>query len=585
LPEVGSASNRYEILAKLAEGGMAEIFLARGASAGGIERHVVLKRILPQLANDTAFVQMFLDEARLAAQLQHPNVAQVYDVGRLGESYFFTMEYVHGETVRAMIKRGRAEKRPVPVASALAVAAGAAAGLHHAHTRKGAGGRSLDIVHRDVSPSNLMISYEGHVKLVDFGVAKAAGKMFQTGLGTVKGKIAYLAPEQCNSQSVDRRTDLFALGIVLWELLTGQYLYRRDTDYLTMTAICDEPVHPASVYRGDVPPELDRLLLRLLAKDPAARFQTGGEVVEAVETIAARMGVPVGASALARFMHEWFGERAEPWIEYDQVAAASIVTVQSDPLAAPNLAASTMVDEQLRKVPTLPPSAFDIEELRASLAASGHAAAGAHPAATLPTVAHRPPTAPVRHPTPVPVRQPTPVPVRHPTPVPEATYSRAPTPVPVRPPTAPVIVPTAAVRAPTAPVSVQMAPVRMTTQGQRATTPLPTAPRRRLLVWIVLLLVLAAAVGIALAVVPRGGSPREASAPRDTAHPTAPAAVGPAVAVPAAASGHAAASIPATPPLDAATPPVDAHAPDAPAHRHNTAGPDPCRADPMACMR
>ncbi|HEY1557741.1 MAG TPA: protein kinase [Kofleriaceae bacterium] len=168
-PEIGSTANRYEILGKLAEGGMAEIFLARGATAAGIERHVVLKRILRERAGDAAFVRMFLDEARLAAQLQHPNVAQVYDVGRLGESYFFTMEYVHGETVRALIKRARATGFSTPIACVLAIGAGAAAGLHHAHERRGANGQPLGIVHRDVSPANLMVTYEGHVKVVDFG--------------------------------------------------------------------------------------------------------------------------------------------------------------------------------------------------------------------------------------------------------------------------------------------------------------------------------------------------------------------------------------------------------------------------------
>ena len=186
--EVGSTANNYQILARLAVGGMAEIFLARGVGTTGLERYCVLKRILRNRAADVHFVRMFLDEARLAAQLNHPNVAQVYDIGKLSDSYFFTMEYVHGETVRALLQRARSLRRELPVGAVLTIMAGAAAGLHHAHDRLGLDGRPLGIVHRDVSPSNLMVSYEGGVKLVDFGVAKAADRMQETRSGTVKGE-------------------------------------------------------------------------------------------------------------------------------------------------------------------------------------------------------------------------------------------------------------------------------------------------------------------------------------------------------------------------------------------------------------
>ena len=161
--EVGSTANSYQILAKLASGGMADIFLARGEGVAGVERYCVLKRILRDRASDVQFVQMFLDEARLAAQLQHPNIAQVYDIGKLGDSYFFTMEYVHGETVRALLHRAVELHRKLPISCVLTLVAGAAAGLHHAHVRVGIDGRALGIVHRDVSPSNLMVSYEGSV--------------------------------------------------------------------------------------------------------------------------------------------------------------------------------------------------------------------------------------------------------------------------------------------------------------------------------------------------------------------------------------------------------------------------------------
>jgi serine/threonine protein kinase len=331
--EVGSTANSYEILAKLASGGMADIFLARGEGVAGVERYCVLKRILRDRASDVQFVQMFLDEARLAAQLQHPNIAQVHDIGRLGDSYFFTMEYVHGETVRALLHRAVELQRKLPISCVLTIVAGAAAGLHHAHVRVGVDGRPLGIVHRDVSPSNLMVSYEGSVKLVDFGVAKASDRAYETRSGTVKGKISYLSPEQCRGKRVDRRSDLFSLGICFWEMLTAERLYRRGADFENMNAIVSEPPPPPSSRRADIPAALDELVLRLLAKDPEARCQTADEVVDAVETIAAGTGSVLSASALGRLVRELFGPRCEPWLELERLQRhGEGLTVTGEPI-------------------------------------------------------------------------------------------------------------------------------------------------------------------------------------------------------------------------------------------------------------
>jgi serine/threonine protein kinase len=331
--EVGSTANSYQILAKLATGGMAEIFLARGEGVAGVERYCVLKRILRDRASDVHFVRMFLDEARLAAQLQHPNIAQVYDIGKLGDSYFFTMEYVHGETVRALLHRAQGLRRRLPINCVLTIAAGTAAGLHHAHARLGFDGRPLDIVHRDVSPSNLMVSYEGGVKVVDFGVAKAADRAQETKSGTVKGKISYLSPEQCKGKRVDRRSDLFSLGICFWEMLTTERLFKRASDFENMNAIVTEDTPPPSSRRPDVPPEVDELVLRLLAKTPEARFQTADEVVDAIEGVAARTASVLSASTLGRFVRELFGQRPEPWLELEgQPEGGEAVTVTSEPI-------------------------------------------------------------------------------------------------------------------------------------------------------------------------------------------------------------------------------------------------------------
>jgi serine/threonine protein kinase len=316
----GSASNRYEILARLATGGMAELYLARATAADGQVSHVVLKRVLPSRAHDPNFVTMFVDEARLAAQLHHPNIAQVFDIGRLGSSYFFTMEYVHGENARAVLQREYGLRRKVPVSHAITIAVGAATGLHHAHEAIGPDGRKLGVVHRDVSPANIMISFDGAVKLVDFGVAKAAVRFHETRSGTIKGKIAYLSPEQCTgNKPVDRRSDVFSLGIVLYELLTVERLFRRDSDFATMAAIVTDDVLPPSSIRREVPPGLDAVVMTALSKNPEERYASAGEMVDALEHAARTAGIALSVGGLGRYLRELFGVRPEPWIELESI--------------------------------------------------------------------------------------------------------------------------------------------------------------------------------------------------------------------------------------------------------------------------
>jgi serine/threonine protein kinase len=363
---------------------MAEIFLARGMTVAGIERHVVLKRILSQHASRPELVAMFLDEARLAAQLQHPNVAQVYDIGRLDDAYFFTMEYVHGETVRALLVRCSELGRAVPLGCVLGVIAGAAAGLHHAHERKGVDGRPLGIVHRDVSLSNLMISFEGAVKVVDFGIAKAANRLVDTLSGQIKGKIGYLSPEQCRSQPVDRRSDVFSLGIVMWELLARERLFERGSDFETMAAIVQEDITPPSSVRADVPPAIDAIVMKMLARSVDQRYQTAGEVLHDIERAAVAVGAVLSASTLGMLLRELFGERPEPWLELPAAAASPLTD-------DPALGATTTPQPHLD-----PSSLDDAVELADTLPSSGRqmrAEVGEPPTHREPR--HTPTTAPV----------------------------------------------------------------------------------------------------------------------------------------------------------------------------------------------
>ncbi|MCX5742450.1 MAG: serine/threonine-protein kinase, partial [Proteobacteria bacterium] len=334
-PLASPPSNEYTVLRKLATGGMADIFLARTRSATGATRYVVLKQVLSHRADDVNFVNMFLDEARLAAQLQHPNIAQVFDTGKFGDSYYFTMEYVHGETVRDLLHRSFAAGEPIPIGCVLTIIAGAAAGLGHAHDRMDHEGRPLGIVHRDVSPSNLMLSYEGNVKIVDFGVAKAAHRSVETVTGTVKGKMGYMAPEQCRGGDVDPRADLFSLGIVMWELLVGDRLFKRASDFESMEAIDREPTPAPSTRRPEIPPEIDAIVLRLLRKQRLERFQSASELLETIEAAAAKLGTPLSVSALRRFLHELFGQRLEPWLEPGQQPTGELATVTGAPLLVP----------------------------------------------------------------------------------------------------------------------------------------------------------------------------------------------------------------------------------------------------------
>lgn len=332
---VGSTANKYTIVAKLATGGMAEIFLARNESSAGVERYVVLKRVLEHRAADIKFVNMFLDEARLAARLQHPNIAQVYDTGKLGDSYFFTMEYVHGETVRHILHETFATQQPVPLACVLTIIAGVAAGLQHAHDRVGFDGRPLGIVHRDVSPSNLMVSYDGNVKVVDFGVAKAEHRASQTQTGAIKGKVGYMSPEQIRNTGLDARSDLFSLGIVVWEMLIGDRLFARAGEFETLEAIVTAPAPPPSTRRSEVTPEIDAIVGRLLQKSPRDRYQTAEELLEDLEVATVKSGLSLSVPSVRRFMRDLFGVRPEPWLVLARDRDADVVTVTGERYADP----------------------------------------------------------------------------------------------------------------------------------------------------------------------------------------------------------------------------------------------------------
>ncbi|MFL5304896.1 MAG: serine/threonine-protein kinase, partial [Polyangia bacterium] len=312
---------RYEPIRRLAVGGMAEIFLARvpGVGLEGFEKLVVLKRILPQHALDPELLRMFVDEARLSATLTSPHVTQVYDVGTDGDAPFFTMEYVHGanlrELLRATARNAGDVAAPLPLGPALTIVAAAADGLHHAHERLGPGGEPLGIVHRDVSPSNVLVSFDGGVKVSDFGIAKWAYQRTRTQEGTLKGKFAYMSPEQCRGRLVDRRSDIFALGTILYELTTGAAPFAAESDLEILNQIAQgsaaPPTWPAA--RGPYPPALAAIVMRALAPDPEARFATMRELQVALEGFARDAGLALSTVSLAALMQDLFASELAAW--------------------------------------------------------------------------------------------------------------------------------------------------------------------------------------------------------------------------------------------------------------------------------
>ncbi len=318
-----SSAHSYEVLGKLAEGESTEIFLARAKGGGSVERFVVLKRLKRAVTTQLHLVELFLDEARLASQLQHPNIAQVFEVGKLGGSYFFAMEFVNGETLKSLVEHARSKKMQVPVRAVLTIASAVAAGLHHAHARVGADGEPLYIVHGEVTAANTLVSQDGIVKLVDFGITRAG----ERGMRNVS---QYTAPEQCWGQPIDRRTDLYSLGVMMWELITLEPLFERATPDETRLAIETEKVLKPSTKRYDVPPELDALVMKLLAKEPSDRFQDADELLAAIETVAQKLSILLSTADLSRMVRLWFGTKSDPTIDPSAPDPVQPVVVDSE---------------------------------------------------------------------------------------------------------------------------------------------------------------------------------------------------------------------------------------------------------------
>ncbi|WP_257457571.1 serine/threonine protein kinase [Archangium lipolyticum] len=341
---------KYQLLRKIASGGMGQVFLAL-EKGSGLERLVVLKLILPHLAEDEDFLEMFLEEARLVARLAHPNLITILELTEIDGRHCLAMEYVQGDDVRRMEKFARSLSRPLPVGLVLRIIAEAAAGLHYAHQARDPQGRPLQLVHRDVSPQNILVGFDGGVKVIDFGVAKAVGSASHTATGVLKGKYPYMSPEQANGQPVDARSDLFALGVVLWELLTGRRLFKGESDMMTLRLVRDCQVAKPSQLNPKLPPGLDELVLKALAPTPQERYPDCGAFRLAIEDYILQQRLPASNAHLSAFLREVYAERiareSDP-ANLDQLAEDTDLDAKTNP-------SRSSVRSQSQRPPLPPP--------------------------------------------------------------------------------------------------------------------------------------------------------------------------------------------------------------------------------------
>ena len=297
---------KYLLLERVNVGGMAEVFKAKAFGVEGFERLVAVKRILPSIAEDQEFITMFIDEAKIAVQLTHANVAQIFDLGKVSDSFFIAMEFVRGKDLRAIFDRVRKRGETVPVPMACYCIMKVCEGLDYAHNKKDAASRPLNLVHRDVSPQNVLISYDGEIKLIDFGIAKAANKAGKTQAGILKGKFGYMSPEQVRGLPLDRRSDVFSVGIVLYELLTGERLFVGESDFSTLEKVRNVEIMPPSTYNRKIPEELEQIVLKALAKDVDDRYQTAMDLHDDLQSFMYTSGNFFARKDLAAYMRKSF---------------------------------------------------------------------------------------------------------------------------------------------------------------------------------------------------------------------------------------------------------------------------------------
>ncbi|HTR53542.1 MAG TPA: serine/threonine-protein kinase [Kofleriaceae bacterium] len=356
-PELPARIGRYQVLGYLADGGMAEIFLGREPGGGP----VVIKRILPHLARQGNFVAMFIDEARIGSLVRHPNVVSVHELGQVGTDLFLVMEYLAGETVSGLIRRVVARGERLPLALGAYIVAEACAGLHAAHELADESGKPLGLVHRDISPSNVFVTYQGEVKVLDFGIATAAHRLTRTATGQVKGKFSYMSPEQCRGEVLDLRSDIFSLGVVLYELTVQRRLFKRPNELMVLKAVTQDSIPRPRRAQPDYPEQLERVVLRALARDKERRFGSALELRDELLAAIGALGIADPQRELAGAMAQLFAERiAEKrqlvkWVRLGSDVAGHVPAGEVDEnIEVPQAMAHTETEAPLPSMPAHP---------------------------------------------------------------------------------------------------------------------------------------------------------------------------------------------------------------------------------------
>jgi serine/threonine-protein kinase len=357
----------FELMKQLAVGGMAEVYLARTGGIGGFEKRLALKMIHPKFSEDSRFIEMFVEEAKIAVQLNHANIGQIFDLGKIGGTYYIAMEFIEGADVHRILKRARERRVEIPIEVVCFVGAAIAAGLDYAHHRQDAHGRPLDIVHRDVSPQNVLVSFAGDVKIVDFGIAKAAVRARETEAGVIKGKFSYMSPEQAKGQPIDHRSDIYSAGIILHEMLCGQQVFTGENVADLLSKVRKAEVTPPTLLRPDTPAALERTLLRTLAKRPRDRHGSALEMHRELSRLLATIAPGFTALRLGTFVRELFEDEAKDAFvakplarhEYPVEESQSVIFDTSDPGQVQSVLSAPM--EQGRVGPTVAIEAPPVE--------------------------------------------------------------------------------------------------------------------------------------------------------------------------------------------------------------------------------
>ncbi|HXT50435.1 MAG TPA: protein kinase, partial [Thermoanaerobaculia bacterium] len=326
-PAAQETFGAYTLLDRVALGGMAEVWKARMKGVEGFQKTVAIKKILPHLTDSVDFVTMFIDEAKLAAQLNHPNIIHIYDLGKLGEDYYIAMEYVEGKDLRSILNTSRKSGHGIPPGLALLVAARLASALDYAHRKRDFDNRELGLVHRDVSPQNVLISYEGDIKLCDFGIVKAVAKASKTQMGALKGKLQYMSPEQAWGRVVDARSDIFSLGSVLFEMLTGRRLFAGESEISVLEAVREARIQSVRSIDPGISEPVDAIVHRALAKDPDDRYQTAGEMQKEIEAVIHNFKPNPSQGELAAYMRRLYSDEAAQGAPAAPLAAAAAAAV------------------------------------------------------------------------------------------------------------------------------------------------------------------------------------------------------------------------------------------------------------------